>query len=265
MALTSLPTSWTLNDKTAVVCGSSQGMGEATARLLAARGARVILLARNEEKLGKILQELPGAGHKYYAIDFADTEKLQKELLPHLQKENIQILINNAVGPKGGPLSEARVEEFTAPLRVHLYASHLIMQACVPQMKAASYGRIVNIISTSVKTPIPGLGLSNTVRGAMANWAKTLAGELAADNITVNNILPGYIRTGRFSSLLGAAAQKNKMSENEIETQWKESIPMKRIGEPEEIAEAIGFLVSPAAAYITGINLPVDGGRTPSL
>jgi 3-oxoacyl-[acyl-carrier protein] reductase len=257
--------SWNLNGITALVCGASQGIGEATTRLLATRGARVVALARTEEKLNALIKELSGQGHKYWAIDFADTERLQKEVVPHLQKDNIQILINNAVGPKGGPLSDAKVSEFEVPFRVHLYASHILTQAALPSMKAANYGRIVNIISTSVKTPIPNLGVSNTVRGAMASWSKTLAGELAMYGITVNNILPGYIRTGRFSSLVEAAAQQKKTSTDEMECQWKETIPMKRIGEPQEAAEAIGFLVSPAASYITGINLPVDGGRTPSL
>lgn len=256
--------SWNLAGKTALVGGASQGMGEATAQLLAERGARIIALARNEEKLKKLVNDLPGSGHKHFSIDFADTAKLQ-QLLPQLAKENIQILINNAVGPKGGLLYESKVDEFEIPLRVHLYASHLLVQASLPAMKSTGYGRIVNIISTSVKTPLPNLGISNTVRGAIANWSKTLAGELAAFNITVNNVLPGYIRTGRFNSLAEASAQQQDTSVEKIENQWKESIPMKRIGTPREIAEAIGFLVSPAASYITGTNLPVDGGRTPSL
>ncbi|WP_413288268.1 SDR family oxidoreductase [Bdellovibrio sp. HCB337] len=256
---------WSLKGKNALVCGASQGMGEATARLLAARGANVTLLARSEDKLQQIMEELPRGDHKYFVIDFADTEKLQQEIVPQIQKENIQILINNAVGPKGGLLSETKVQDFEAPFRVHLYASHILTQAVLPAMKAASYGRIVNIISTSVKIPIPNLGVSNTIRGAMANWSKTMAAELAPYHITVNNILPGNIRTGRYTSLAEAAAQQKKTTVQEIENQWKEAIPMRRIGEPSEIAETIGFLVSPAASYITGINLPVDGGKTPSL
>ena len=257
--------SWNLIGKTAVVCGASQGMGEATARLLAARGAQIIALARTEEKLKALIQSLPGKNHQYFVIDFADTAKLEKEILPYIEKANVQILINNAIGPKGGLLSETKLQEFEAPFRVHLHASHLLTLAALPAMKKAGYGRIVNIVSTSVKTPIPNLGVSNTIRGAMASWSKTLAGELAMHNITVNNILPGYIRTGRFSSLAEASAQAHQTSVKDIEAQWKESIPMKRIGEPAEVAETIAFLVSPAASYITGVNLPVDGGRTPSM
>ncbi|WP_413582026.1 SDR family oxidoreductase [Bdellovibrio sp. HCB288] len=256
--------SWDLQGKTAVVCGASQGIGAATAQLLAQRGARVIALARNEEKLKALLASFPGEGHKYFAVDLADTAELKK-LIPKISQEKIHILINNSGGPKGGPLLEASIEEFDAPIRAHLHAAHLLVQAVVPFMKSVKYGRIVNIISTSVKNPIPGLGVSNTVRGAMASWSKTLAGELGPFGITVNNMLPGYIRTGRIESLMGAAAQKNGNSIEEVEEQWIKTIPAGRIGDPLEAAEGIAFLVSPAASYINGINLPVDGGRTPSL
>jgi 3-oxoacyl-[acyl-carrier protein] reductase len=256
--------SWDLQGKTAVVCGASQGIGEATAKLLAERGARVIALARNEDKLKELMKSLKGSGHKYFVIDLTDTEGLKK-ILPDLAKENVQILVNNSGGPKGGPLLEASVDEFESPFKAHLKAAHLMVQALVPGMKKSAYGRIVNIISTSVKNPIPGLGVSNTVRGAMANWSKTLAGELGGFGITVNNMLPGYIRTGRIESLMGAAAEKSGSSVNEVEEQWIKTIPAGRIGDPQEAAEGIAFLVSPAASYINGINLPIDGGRTPSL
>ncbi|MEK2688181.1 SDR family NAD(P)-dependent oxidoreductase [Bdellovibrio sp. GT3] len=256
--------SWDLQGKTAVVCGASQGIGAATAQLLAQRGARVIALARNEEKLKALLASIPGEGHKYFAVDLADTAELKK-LIPKISQEKIHILVNNSGGPKGGPLLEVSIEEFDAPIKAHLHAAHLLVQAVVPFMKSVNYGRIVNIISTSVKNPIPGLGVSNTVRGAMASWSKTLAGELGPFGITVNNMLPGYIRTGRIESLMGAAAQKTGNSIEEVEEQWIKTIPAGRIGDPREAAEGIAFLVSPAASYINGINLPVDGGRTPSL
>lgn len=256
--------SWDLTGKTAVICGASQGMGSATAVLMAERGARVVALARNEEKLKQLMNELKGSGHKYFVIDLGNTEELQK-LLPAIAAEKPLILVNNTGGPKGGPLLEASIGDFKNPLEAHLLASHLLMQTCVPSMKAARYGRIINIISTSVKTPIPGLGVSNTVRGAMANWSKTIAGELAPFGITVNNMLPGYIRTGRFESLRDASAQKQNISADEAEAKFAGTIPIGRVGEPQEAAEAIAFLASPAASYITGINVPVDGGRTPAL
>lgn len=257
---------WNLHGKTAVVCGGSQGIGEAAVRVLAERGARIIVLARNQQRLAELLTSLPGSGHKCFAVDLSDIEILQADILPKLQQEEVQILINNAGGPKGGSLLEATLEDFSAPLRAHLFASHALVRALVPAMKSAGYGRIINIISTSVKTPLPDLGVSNTIRGAMANWSKTLAMELGPDGITVNNILPGYIRTGRLQSLLQAKAAGNAhLSEGEIEQSWIDKVPLGRIGHPQEVAEAIAFLASPAGSYITGINLPVDGGRTPSL
>nr|WP_295899943.1 SDR family oxidoreductase [uncultured Bdellovibrio sp.] len=257
--------SWSLQGKTAVVCGASGGIGEASAKLLAERGARILALARTEEKLKALISSLPGEGHKSFAIDLANTDKLQTDILPLLQKESVQILINNTGGPKGGPLHEANITEFEIPLRAHLIASHLLVQTLLPSMKKSQYGRIINVISTSVKNPIPGLGVSNTIRGAMANWSKTLAGELAPFGVTVNNVLPGYIRTDRLRSLMGSSATATRTSVEAVEENWKKTIPAGRIGEPQEMAEAIAFLASPAASYINGINLPVDGGRTPSL
>ncbi|MFS4458690.1 SDR family oxidoreductase [Bdellovibrio sp. HCB2-146] len=257
--------SWDLSGKTALVCGASEGIGRASAELMAERGARIIAVSRTEEKLKKFISELSGKNHEYFAIDLADTEAIQKSLLPKLQKQEIHILINNAGGPPGGLLHETKVEAFETPLRAHLYAAHLITQAVLPAMKKNSYGRVINIISTSVKTPIPNLGVSNTVRAAMANWSKTMAGELAPYGITVNNILPGFIKTGRLESLLKSNAERQKISEDIAEEQMRDSIPMKRIGNPREVAEVISFLASPAASYVTGINVPVDGGRTPSL
>ncbi|WP_373997744.1 SDR family oxidoreductase [Bdellovibrio bacteriovorus] len=256
--------SWSLNGKTAVVCGASGGIGKATALLFAERGAKIIALARTEEKLKSLMNEISGSGHKYFTVDLGDTENLKK-LLPQLQKESVQILINNSGGPKGGPLHAANIEEFEAPFKSHLHAAHLLVQTLLPSMKQSHYGRILNVISTSVKNPLPNLGVSNTVRGAMASWSKTLAGELAPFGITVNNVLPGYILTDRLTSLMDASAKSSQTTLDQVEENWKRSVPMGRIGEPKEMAEAIAFLASPAASYITGINLPVDGGRTPSL
>jgi len=251
--------------KKALVCGASQGIGEATARLLAARGAQVILLARNTEKLQAVLSSLPGSGHSLIKADLQNLEDLRTHVIPQIEKAAPVIIINNSGGPKGGPLMEAGVDEFEFALRGHVLAAHLILKASVPAMKAQGFGRVVNVISTSVKTPLANLGVSNTIRGAMASWAKTMANELGVMGITVNNVLPGYTRTLRFETLRTNAAAKTGVGEDQVEKQWKASIPVCRIGEPQEIAEAIVFLASPAASYISGVNLPVDGGRTPSL
>jgi 3-oxoacyl-[acyl-carrier protein] reductase len=251
-----------LKGKKALVCGASQGIGEATARILAQMGAQVCVLARRSEVLEKLVEELPGSGHRALALDLSSTVEIENALKPLLP---FHIVVNNAGGPKGGPLLDATSEDFLSALRTHLLAAQKIAQLTVPGMKADRYGRFINVISTSVKTPLANLGVSNTVRGAMASWAKTLANEVGSSNITVNNVLPGYTRTGRFESLRKAASDKNKLPEAQIEQQWASTIPLARIGEPEEVASAIAFLASPAASYISGINLPVDGGRTPAL
>lgn len=251
-----------LKGKRALVCGASQGIGEASAQLLAQMGAEVVILARRSEALDQVLAQLPGEGHKALALDLSSTVEIENHLKPLLP---FHIVVNNAGGPKGGPLLGAAGEDFLNAFRVHVLAAQKIAQLTVPGMKAAGYGRIINIISTSVKAPIPNLGVSNTIRGAMGNWAKTLASEVGSSGITVNNVLPGYTRTARFESLRKAAAEKNKLSEAQIEDQWKSAIPLNRIAEPLEVAAAVAFLASPAASYISGINLPVDGGRTPNL
>jgi 3-oxoacyl-[acyl-carrier protein] reductase len=251
-----------LNGKRALVCGASQGIGEATARALAELGAQVCLLARRGDALAKLKSELPGSGHQIVALDLSQTSEIEKVLPTHLP---FHIVVNNAGGPKGGPLLESSAEDFLRGFQAHILSAQTIARLTVPAMKAVGYGRFINVISTSVKTPIPNLGVSNTVRGAMANWAKTLANEVGPFGITVNNVLPGYTKTERFTALRKAAAEKNKVSENQIEEQWKGSIPLGRIADPSEVAAAIAFLASPAASYISGINLPVDGGRTPSL
>lgn len=253
-----------ISGKTALICGASSGLGEATAYLLAARGARVFVLARREEKLQKLIQSLPGTRHQYFAVDLSNANSL-RQFQEKIKSEDIHILVNNAGGPPGGLLFEADVAAFESPLSNHLRASHVLMQAVLPGMRKAAYGRIINIISTSVKTPLPNLGVSNTVRGAMASWAKTLAGELAPFGITVNNVLPGFIGTERFDSLKTSTAKSKNISEDEVQESWVKTIPLGRIGKASEVAEALAFLASPAASYITGINLPVDGGRTPAL
>jgi 3-oxoacyl-[acyl-carrier protein] reductase len=177
----------------------------------------------------------------------------------------VHILVNNAGGPPGGPITEAKPDDFLAALRSHLLTSHLLVQAVLPGMRAAGYGRIVNIISTSVKQPIKGLGVSNTTRGAMASWAKTLAGEVARDGITVNNVLPGSTRTARLTGLIDARARTSGRPAAAIEQEMLDEIPMGRFAEPAEVAAAVAFFASPAAGYITGVSLAVDGGRTTAL
>ena len=252
-----------LSGKKAIVCGASQGIGAATAKELASLGARVILVARSEDKLDHVFHALEGEGHKVLALDLLDTRELKKKVQALLEEMGqIEIVVNNAGGPKAGPIAEAEAEEFLAGLKLHVVAASTIAQLVLPGMKEKKYGRFINVISTSVKIPIPNLGVSNTIRGAMANWSKSLANEVGSFGITVNNVLPGFTETPRLEALKKAASERMQLKISEVEDMWRGQIPARRFAKPQETAEAIAFLSSPAASYINGINLPVDGGRT---
>lgn len=258
-----------LTNKTALVCGASQGLGAAVAAELALLGAHVVLLARNEEKLKQVMQSLDISlrqQHSYVVADTAVPAHLAAQIESALTRTGIiHILVNNTGGPPAGPLLNTRIEELESAFRSQLSAAHTLVQLLVPGMKEAGYGRIVNITSTSVKQPIGGLGISNTVRAAVANWAKTLANELGRFGITVNNVLPGSTRTDRLDYLFGKQAAVANTTTETIMQQAVAQIPAGRLGEPEELAAAVAFLCAPAAAYINGINLPVDGGKLSGL
>lgn len=253
-----------LTGKTAVVCGSTQGLGYASAAELALMGCSVVLMARNEEKLKEAVKTLDiskGQKHEFLVADFADTMQVKNAIAAFVQKNTVHILVNNTGGPAGGTALNAKAEEFLTAFNAHLINNHHLAQAVVPGMKAAGFGRIINIISTSVKMPIAGLGVSNTIRGAVANWAKTLAAELGPFGITVNNVLPGFTKTSRADYVISNKAKSQNKTEEQILAELVAEIPAGRIGQPEEFGAAVAFLCSPAAAYINGINLPVDGGR----
>lgn len=258
-----------LINKTALVCGSTQGIGKATALELASLGANIILLARNEEKLKATLNDLDsskGQNHAYLLADFSNPNDLKSTIQKYILEGNkIHILINNSGGPKGGAIKDAAPDEFLLAFNQHLICNHILVQAIYPVMKEEGYGRIINVISTSVKQPLPNLGVSNTIRGAVANWSKTLANELGGFGITVNNVLPGATNTARLQSIAQIKAEQFNETVEDVFVEMASETPMKRIAQPEEIAAAIAFLASPAAAYINGINVPVDGGRTKSL
>jgi 3-oxoacyl-[acyl-carrier protein] reductase len=259
-----------LKDKKAFVCGSTQGIGKAAALELASLGASVVLLARNEESLKQVKEELSvteAQRHDYLVADFSRPDELKDRVAEYLEKNNqpVHILINNTGGPPAGKAIDADAQQFVTAFQNHLLCNHLLVQALVEGMKTEKYGRIINVISTSVKQPIPGLGVSNTIRGAVANWAKTLAGELGEYGITVNNVLPGSTWTGRIKSIIDNRAQKTGETTDKIQKAMESEIPTRRFAKASEVANAIAFLASPAASYINGINLPVDGGRTGSL
>ncbi|AUC85108.1 short-chain dehydrogenase [Polaribacter sp. ALD11] len=254
-----------LKNKNALVCGSTQGIGKATAILLAQEGANVTLIARNEEKLKAVLAELPNNNqfHDYLVADFSKPNELKNVL----EKSDLQfhILVNNTGGPAGGPIFNAKIEEFESAFTQHLKCNHILVQTLVPFMKDQGFGRIVNVISTSVKQPLDGLGVSNTIRGAVASWSKTLANELGGFGITVNNVLPGATGTERLKEIIKNKSAKTGLSIEEVSKNMKNASPAKRFAKPEEIAAAIVFLTSEKASFINGINVPVDGGRTKSL
>jgi 3-oxoacyl-[acyl-carrier protein] reductase len=253
-----------LTGRTAVVCGSTQGLGWASAVELASMGCTVVLMARNEDKLKQVVQllsTLKNQKHHYLVADFDNTTAVKEAIEGFVRSNPVHILVNNTGGPPGGTALNAKPEEFLSAFNNHLINNHQLVQAVVPAMKEAGFGRIINIISTSVKMPIAGLGVSNTIRGAVASWAKTLATELGPFGITVNNVLPGFTQTSRADYVISNKAKKEGISEEEVLKQLKAEIPAGRIGQPEEFGAAVAFLCSPAAGYINGINLPVDGGR----
>ena len=258
-----------LINKTALVCGASQGLGLATATELALMGANVIAVSRNENNLRSAIQNLDiskGQQHSFLVMDLSNPDEVKQTVSDFLAKGNIiHILINNAGGPPAAPMIETDAAEIEKAFRTHLISSHILAQLVVPGMKAAGFGRIVNITSVSVKQPINGLGISNLVRAAVANWAKTLANEISGFGITINNVLPGYTNTDRLDYLFSKQATEQGVDKEAIFKRMAASIPIGRVGEPAEFGAAVAFLCSPAAAYINGINLPVDGGRIGSL
>lgn len=258
-----------LTNKTALICGASQGLGLACAKELALLGANVVAVSRSDDKLRAAVKQLDtskGQKHQFLVLDLSNPEEVRQTIQSFLAKGNtIHILVNNAGGPPSGPMIDTDAAEIEKAFRTHVISSHLLAQLVVPGMKKAGFGRIINIVSTSVKQPINGLGISNLVRAAVANWAKTLANEIAASGITVNNVLPGYTNTDRLNYLFSKQAADQGLTKDDILQANVSMIPVKRVGEPAEFGAAVAFLCSPAAAYINGVNLPVDGGRTGTL
>jgi len=257
-----------LSGKRAIVCGSTQGIGKASAIELSNLGANVTLVARNEDKLKAVLAELKKSSsqiHDYIVADFEDAEVLKLKVTEYVKRQVVHILVNNTGGPPGGQAIDADTDEFVKAFSTHLICNQIMVQAVVSGMKKENYGRIINIISTSVKIPLRGLGVSNTIRGAVANWSKTLSFELGSFGITVNNVLPGATMTGRLQALVKTKADKSGKSIEDVTNEMIAEIPAGRIGHVHEVAAAVAFLATTAAAYINGVNIPVDGGRTGTL
>lgn len=257
-----------LDGHRALISGSTQGIGFAAAQALASLGVTCTLLARNEESLKAAVSQLDaGAGqtHSYLVADFSNAEAVRAVAEQFFATQQVDILINNTGGPAAGPIADAKTDAFEAAFSQHLICNHILTTAAMAGMKAKNWGRIVNVISTSVKIPLKGLGVSNTIRGAVASWAKTMANELAPFGITVNNVLPGATSTARLDAIIGNKAGKTGASKDEVSGEMIDEIPAGRFGKPEEIAAVIAFLASEAAGYVSGTSIPVDGGRTGSI
>ena len=257
-----------LEGKYAIICGSTQGIGLAIAEELALMGANCTLVARNEDALKDAVHSLDIAlrqQHGYLVADFFKPDDLREKIQQHTRENPVHILINNSGGPPGGPITEAQEQAFIDAFNQHLVCNHIMTKACIPSMKKEGYGRIINIISTSVKIPLKNLGVSNTIRGAVASWSKSMANELGSFNITVNNVLPGFTTTQRLTSLIDSMAKRGNALVEVVEENMKEEVPMRRFADPSEIAAVAAFLASPAASYVNGVSIPVDGGRTGSI
>ncbi len=258
-----------LKGKNALVGGSSKGIGKAIAYELASLGANVVLMSRSANEMAKVIHELPRItgeqNHEFLVVDFSDSHDLIAKVKALVSTRNIHILVNNTGGPAGGPILEAEPEAFRQAFHNHLICSQLLAQTVLPGMIKDDYGRIINIISTSVKAPLDNLGVSNTIRAAVASWAKTMSNELGRHGITVNNVLPGMTATERLDEIIQNAAKRANTDVKTVAERMKKEIPLGRFAEPREIAAAVAFLASPAASYLTGTNVTVDGGRTRSL
>lgn len=257
-----------LKDRHALVTGASAGIGRASALALAARGATVTVLSRNGEKLAALCGDLrrEGATEAHALVaDLEERDSLQRRVELHLATVGpIHILVNNASGPPAGPILEAAETDFIQAFGRLLMAPHLLVKLLLPGMKASGYGRIVNIISTSVREPLPNLGVSNTIRAATAAWAKTLAKELPP-GVTINNVLPGATATERLEAIERATAARTGRSLEEVKADMVRIIPEGRVADPAETAALVAFLASPEAAYLRGQSIAVDGGRMNSL
>ncbi len=256
-----------LAGKRVLICGASGGIGAATARMMAKAGASTVVAARSVDKLDALVEELASLGpgpHVAMALDLEDLSAVKAAVKTLLSDGPVHVLVNNAGGPPGGALIDAEVDEFIAPFQRHLHASHTLVKGLLPGMEAAGFGRILQIISTSVKEPIPNIGVSNTLRGAMASWAKTLSRELPPC-VTINNVLPGFTATDRLSSLANSIQARTGKSAEDVHRGWMDQVPIDRLIDPLETAASLTYLALPAAGAIRGVSLAVDGGRLRSI
>ncbi len=258
-----------IKNHVALVAASSKGLGKATAFCLAKEGAKVMITSRNQEQLAETAKEIraeTGAEVDYYPADLTKAEQIAR-LIDETVKRfgTIHILINNAGGPPPGDFDQFQDEDWQAAFELNLLSTIRLIRHTLPYMRKQKYGRIVNFTSSSIKEPIPGLILSNTIRTAVVGLAKSLAAELAPDQILINTIAPGRIATDRLASLDQNKAQQLQISVEEVQKQFFAKIPLGRYGEPAEFAKVATFLASQANSYLTGQSILVDGGMVRSI
>ncbi|MFO7918671.1 MAG: SDR family oxidoreductase [Anaerolineae bacterium] len=258
-----------LEGKVALVAASSRGLGKAAAREISREGADVVISARGKSTLKEAAEEIwQETGGRVLPVQADVTlEKDIESLIEAAESEfgQVDVLVNNAGGPKPGTFTDMSDEDWLGAINLNLMSTIRLTRLVLPGMRARRWGRIINITSFSVKQPIPDIILSNTARAGVAAMAKTLAGQVADEGITVNNVCPGYILTDRVRNLAASTAQEEGTETKEILADWESRIPADRLGKPEELAALITFLASERASYITGTTIQVDGGLIKSL
>lgn len=257
-----------LRNKKALVGGSSGGIGKAIAEQLAKSGASITLMSRSEDKLKKIVDSLPtdqGQSHQYWVVDFSDFEGYKKIISTYFESNSVDILVNNTQGPSAGSALEKKISDYQEAFDLLFKTVVLTTELALKQMQQNKWGRIINVASVSVKEPLSYLALSNSIRAALVTWAKSLATDVGKDKITVNSILTGYFDTDRIAQLNAKKAEQMSIPLEEVRTEMESKVPVQRIGDPNEYGYLVAFLASDKAAYITGTQIPIDGGLLKSL
>ena len=252
-----------LTGKNALIGGSSKGLGLAIARQLAVSGANVTLMARSKTTLKKVVDQLDtnsNQKHQFLVVNFSDFDDFGSKMKNFFTNNKIDILINNTQGPSPGSAIEKSIDDYQNAFDLLFKCAVFTCNLALPHMQKQKWGRIVNVSSISVREPLSYLALSNSLRAALVTWAKSLSIEIASDNITINNTLTGYFDTERIAEINAQKAKKMGIPETEVRSAMISAIPAKRIGHPDEYANLVCFLVSDQASYITGTNIPIDGG-----
>jgi 3-oxoacyl-[acyl-carrier protein] reductase len=251
-----------------LVCAASRGLGRAAADALARDGFRVAICARGAEGLSRAAAEMKAAGGDVLAIQAdlsraADVDRVLAETVSAFG--GLDVLVTNTGGPPSGPFMSIDERAWMEAIDSLLLSVVRLCRGAIPLMQARGGGRIIHVTSITVKQPVPGLVLSNALRSAVTSLAKTLSVELAAYKILVNCVAPGYTRTDRVVELSGQTAAREGVAPEAVEQRTIAQIPLGRMGEPKEFGEVVAFLASPAASYVTGVTIPVDGGWTKGL